>query len=198
MPDQESVGSGVCVPEVVLSIRPSDFALKCDAWNDLASRVMAAVHQLNRRSARRIAVAFPEMSAETYIGEAISACGDAEMMSDLRRVLTTEIPSGALVLQETTPENCSSAAWVRSRVAERHSPAAKARDARRRARRRKPERPEDTRKPGRVGAHLNVVMHGRVLFITPRRADAEPVDEILVSTWGLSSTESPCPIPFHA
>lgn len=208
MPDQEFVGQGVCRPETLLTFRVSRFAEQCDAGPSILSAVLACVHAVNRVSEERIAVGFPEAAFGDVpaLGSVLSACGNREMIADLRKRVNEAVASGGLVISEHDPEDCPRRAFVRVRRHDRNTPAGRARAERRRARKRAEAAesgmvPESAKtldrsgKPVHIGTHINVLMHGQRHVIRLGEAEAGPDAEILVSTWGLSRASDPRAVP---
>lgn len=210
MPEMEFVGQRVCRPEALLTFRVSRFAEQCDAGPAIIAAVFACVHALNRVSEERIAVGFPEaeFGEGPTLGGVISACGSIPMMDELRMRVEAVVASGGLVISAHDPDACPRQAFVRIRTQDRSTSAGKQRADRRRARKRaedlaegkvleSPEFLDRTSKPVRIGAHVNVVMHGQKHVIRLGQTEAEPDREILVSTWGLSRSSDPRPVPVH-
>lgn len=200
-----STGPALCEPELRFSLSPSEFALECGMRGHIISEAFGAMHRMNRRSERRVAVGFPLMTAHD-IGDIISFVGDEEMMGGLYQMMTERLKNGSVVMSDlSAPVSGEFMAFHRNRIPEEMTASFKKRILRRAERRGRPILPKgkkgqwESREKTYWGPHavLRTASGTNSINMMMSRPNGDVVNgPLMVNTYGLSGKNTPAFIRF--
>jgi len=217
-----NAGKGICLPEAQLVLRPTPEALSLGNGVDIMSSSLSAVHRYNRNAgdAGFLAIALPEMgtgirpgpNGGLRCGTELVMIGSEAALSVLledpgiRRMMARAFIDPLEIDEIYVEEGETCGAWFRDRRPEKRTPAAQRRLEARRLK----------RKAAREGAGVEIeetpisknpssfndfngsysaMKIGKVTTFIGMETSVWEGGEIQVSTYGLCSRATPCPLP---